>query len=180
MTKRINYEKMQEVFKKYLGENVCFLEKGDYIYIYDEWFIQEKREGNFSDENIIKNCLAGIDKNDENYLIDNIEIGHSMKNYAKGNLILNFLNKHKGDFIFEEKFSYAKCKSFLEEKGFKIDECDYIAYTPFGTQFVKRINDKLNYVVDALNGKREENFYTHEADVIYLFLKSYKDELLED
>lgn len=120
MTKRINYKKMKEVLKKHLGDNICFLEKGDDIYIYDEHFIQEERGGDFSDENIFDNCLATIDKNDENSLIDNIERGHSTKLYAEGNLVLNFLNKYKDEFIFEEKFSYKKCKNFLEKKDLKL------------------------------------------------------------
>lgn len=181
MTKRINYEKMKEVFNEYLDADIEFLETENKIYIYDFNFINYEKNSDFSKENIIDNHLAYIEKEDENSVIKNIERGFVYDDkFVTAKLIIKFLNKYKDKFIFEEKYSYKKCKKFLEEKGFKINECDNIAYTPFNTQFVNVTNDKLNYVVDALNGEREEDFRTREADVIYLFLKGHKNELLED
>lgn len=181
MAKRISYKKMKEVLNEYLDEDIEFLETENKIYIYDFKFINLQRNSDFSKENIIDNHLAHFNKENENNVIENIERGFiAGDKFATAKLIIKFLNKYKDKFIFEEKFSYKKCKNFLEDLGFGVDKNGYISYeVAGGNNSVKKIPDTIDNIIGFLN-KEEGKVNSNKGDIIYTLLKNNKEQLLED
>lgn len=97
-------------------------------------------------------------------------------------LIIDKLNQHF-DECFEEikpKYSYKKCKKFLEDLGFKIDEEGYISYEVTDTSNgVNEIPDTIDDIIGFLNEEGRE-VSTNKGDIIYTMLKNNKEQLLEE
>lgn len=77
------------------------------------------------------------------------------------------------------KYSYKKCKKFLEDLGYKFDKYDYILIDVHrcGND---ELNDSLQVIVRALNNEFNQPLDDDRCDVIYTLLKNNKDKLIEE
>lgn len=75
------------------------------------------------------------------------------------------------------KYSYEKCKKFLEDLNFEFKDNMILTYDTWGKNYNQT---NLEEIIDYANGCYQDEWLSDWEDVIYTLLRNNKDKLIEE